>query len=170
MPNAFETGLRKVIPAVLVYLDRGPELLMLHRNAKPDDYHGGKYNGLGGKCEPDESPRGAARRETAEESGIELPAEAFRLLGVLQFPNFKPHKGEDWLVWVFSAQLPAEITPWPQGPEGSLVWMPKADVLNLNLWAGDRHFLPLVLAKRPFAGTIWYRGEVVERFELEELR
>ncbi|MBI3556833.1 MAG: 8-oxo-dGTP diphosphatase [Deltaproteobacteria bacterium] len=171
MPNAFEAGHRKVIPAVLVYLERAGDqaMLMLYRNAKPDDYHQGKYNGLGGKCEPDESPRAAARREIEEEAGLRLPPDVFKLCGILQFPNFKPQKSEDWVVWVYVAQLPPDQAVWSKGPEGDLVWVPKSKVLDLSLWQGDRHFLPLVLAKRPFAGTIWYSGQDVLRYELDEL-
>src|SRR5271156_6305865 len=99
--NPFESGARKVIPAVLVYASRGghrgAETLMIHRNARPDDHHGGKWNGLGGKCEEGESPLETARREFHEESGLELPATAFKPLGVLQFPDFKPAKREDWI-------------------------------------------------------------------------
>ena len=169
MPNAFETGHRKVIPAVLAYLEREGQVLMLLRNVKAGDYHQGKYNGLGGKLEPDESPREAARREVQEEAGVDLPARAYRLLGTLQFPNFKPQKGEDWVVWVFTAQLTPSQQAWPKGPEGTLEWIPKSKVLDLNLWQGDRQFIPHVLANRPFAGTIWYQGEDVVRHEVEAL-
>src|SRR5947209_14723068 len=95
--NAFETGERKVIPAVLVYAQLDGRTLMLRRDSgRPDDYHKGKWNGLGGKLDIDESPLEAAKRELLEESGLDLPESAFRALGVLQFPNFKAHKSEDW--------------------------------------------------------------------------
>src|SRR4051794_1381265 len=99
--NPFESGVRKVIPAVLVYLQKGDQILMIHRNSKgpgPLDFHEGKWNGLGGKCELDESPLEAAVREVQEESGLELPESEFRSLGVVQFPNFKAHRNEDWIV------------------------------------------------------------------------
>ena len=97
--NAFEAGTRKVIPAVLIYLRRGDSVLMLHRNARDAsaDFHSGKWNGLGGKCDPDESPLETAKRELQEESGLDLPLESFHSLGVVQFPNFKPKKHEDWI-------------------------------------------------------------------------
>src|SRR5438105_13761730 len=98
--NAYESGQRKAIPAVLVYPRCGSELLMLHRNtARKEDFHAGKWNGLGGKCEPDESPVEAARRELLEESGLEAGLADLKALGVLQFPNFKPQKAEDWIVF-----------------------------------------------------------------------
>src|SRR4051812_2814241 len=98
--NAFETGERKVIPAVLIYAWRGDEVLMIRRDSgRPGDYHAGKWNGLGGKLELDESPVEGARRELREEAGLDLPESAFRALGSIQFPNFKAHKKEDWVVF-----------------------------------------------------------------------
>src|SRR4051812_11431974 len=109
--NPFEAGTRKVIPAVLIYIRRADRVLMIHRNSVVPgyvDYHQGKWNGLGGKCEIDESPLDAALREVKEESGIVLNESQIKALGVLQFPNFKAHKNEDWIVFVFEAELGPE--------------------------------------------------------------
>lgn len=167
--NVFETGSRKVIPAVLVYIEREDDVLMLYRNAKPGDYHAGKYNGLGGKLEADESPREAAAREVLEEAGIALDPSAFRSLGFLQFPNFKAHKSEDWIVFVLMARVTASVEAWSSGPEGDLKWVPKRDLLKLNVWEGDRYFLNYVAQGRPFAGTIWYNDQVVAKHSIEVL-
>lgn len=168
MVNGFESGTRRVIPAVLVYLRCGQEVLMLHRAAREGDIHSGKWNGLGGKLEVDESPRAACVREVWEESGIELPVERYRSLGVLQFPNFKAHKSEDWLCWVFDAELTAseKENVWKRSDEGELHWIAADQVMNLNLWPGDRQFLPWVLSRRPFCGTFWYEAGEVVRSEL----
>lgn len=173
--NCFESGLRKVIPAVLVYLQREDEVLMLHRNTgqrpvqqsgqKRPDFHEGKWNGLGGKCEKDESPWEAARREVREESGLDLSPAQFNLLGVLQFPNFKPHKNEDWIVFVFTGKVTSLESQQIKSAcdEGSLHWVPNKDLLSLNLWPGDVEFLPYVLESKPFAGTLWYSEQKVVR-------
>lgn len=176
--NSFESGARKVIPAVLVYLCMGDQILMLHRTGGTGpgargatDYHLGKWNGLGGKLEQDETPAEAAVREVREESGLALSADRLRMLGLLHFPNFKAHKSEDWVVWLFTADVTAaEATQIrPQGAEGDLHWIPEADLTALNLWAGDRHFIPYIQSRRPFYGTIAYRGDVVERFEIKPI-
>ena len=171
MPNAFTSGARKAIPAVLIYVRRGNDILMIHRNGdKPGDYHSGKWNGLGGKCEADESMIETAKRELREESGLDLPAESFRPLGFLQFPNFKAHKQEDWLVSVFVAHVKGHVDGLlERGPEGDLHWIATDRLLELNLWAGDRHFIPYVVAEKPFMGTIWYEGEQVQRHWLQAL-
>jgi len=167
--NDFETGRRKAIPAVLVYPRCGGDWLMIHRSGKKKgDVHEGKWNGLGGKCEADESPLETARREVLEEAGLDLPPTAFRALGVLQFPNFKPAKSEDWIVFVFTAEVPTKELAF-DCPEGELHWVTKSAVLSLPLWAGDQHFLPLVLAGRSFMGTFWYQDGQVARHWLEAL-
>ena len=45
-----------MILATLCYVKQDGRTLMVHRNKKPDDMHAGKWNGLGGKFEPGESP------------------------------------------------------------------------------------------------------------------
>lgn len=169
--NPFESGARKVIPAVLVYAQWEGRVLMIHRDSgfaplsTSGDYHAGKWNGLGGKGELDESPLETARREFHEEAGVSLPLESFKPLGTLTFPCFKSHKNEDWFVSVFVADLSAQDARQVvvRSLEGQLHWVPLADLLKLNLWPGDRHFIPYVVDRRPFMGTIWYRGAEVVR-------
>jgi 8-oxo-dGTP diphosphatase len=169
--NAYESGRQKAIPAVLVYLRCEGEILMVSRDAKIGDFHAGKWNGLGGKLEQGESPWDAAAREVAEECGLEIGSDRLHWLGSLTFPNFKPKKHEDWLVTVFVAEVTeAERTQtWHRGPEGTLVWQPLEHLMELNLWGGDRHFLPFVILKQPFAGTIWYENGEPTRHRVERL-
>ncbi len=176
--NAFESGTRKSIPAVLVYARHAGEILMIHRGAtasesspRSADYHHGKWNGLGGKCEADESPLDSAVREFHEEAGLQLEPKVFRPLGVLTFPNFKAHKSEDWVVWVFTVELSAsEVAKvWHDSAEGALHWIPVGDLLSLNLWPGDHYFLQYVAEVRPFVGTIWYREQLVVKHWVQKL-
>ena len=74
------------ILGTLCYLKRDGKTLMLYRNRKANDFHEGKWNGLGGKFEPGESPEACAIREVREESGLEVAAP--RLHGMLTFPGF----------------------------------------------------------------------------------
>ena len=68
--------------ATLCYIQKGSSTLMLHRNKRDQDYHSGKWNGLGGKLNPGESPEDGVLREVYEESGIELKRDALKLKGV----------------------------------------------------------------------------------------
>jgi 8-oxo-dGTP diphosphatase len=163
------------VMATLVYLWRirpgtvpTREFLMIHRGGRPDDFHSGKWNGLGGKLEALESPWEAASREVREESGLEIGPERLSWQGILHFPNFKPQKGEDWWCCVLTAELSAaEGDQVAEGArlseEGTLHWVPESALLSLNLWEGDRQFLPRVLAGDPVFGTLRYeQGRVTE--------
>ena len=172
--NSFESGQRKLIPAVLVYLRCGEDVLMIHRSGRKDgkpDFHQGRWNGLGGKLEADESALAAASREVQEESGLSLSKDRFKAIGFLLFPNFKPQKNEDWQVTVFTAELSLEEKSLIQAEsvEGQLVWVPTEQVLGLNLWPGDRLFISNVLQNRPFYGTLWYRDGEVQKHELSTI-
>jgi 8-oxo-dGTP diphosphatase len=171
MKNAYESGNQKVIPAVLLYAFYESRVLMLHRNSKPNDLHEGKWNGLGGKLEFGESPLQTAVREFKEESRGETTAEQWRWAGQLFFPNFRAAKNEDWWVTVYTTELTAaQVASIPIdeviSPEGSLRWIARSELLNLNLWDGDRHFLPHVLAQAPFEGTFFYEQGSCRNFTL----
>jgi 8-oxo-dGTP diphosphatase len=132
----------------------GTKVLLIHRNARPNDAHLGKYNGLGGKMDPGEDVVTCMRREIREEAGIECTA--LRLRGTLNWPGFGP-KGEDWLGFIFLIDR-FEGTPFERNVEGTLSWVPVKDILSLPLWDGDRHFLPLVFDDDPraFHGVMPY--------------
>jgi len=138
--------------ATLCYVRRRGKTLMLHRVKKPDDVHEGKWNGLGGKFEPGESPEECVIREVREESGLKIRRP--RLKGVLTFPDFD--KREDWYVFVFTA---SDFTGrLLDSPEGNLAWIPDRGLLKLNLWGGDKVFLPLLKRRGCFSGKFRYRG------------
>jgi len=122
--------------ATLCYLRRGGHTLMIHRVKKADDMHQGKWNGLGGKFEPGETPEECALREIHEESG--LAARHPMLRGFLTFPGFKDD--EDWYAFVFVVtDFEGELI---DSPEGHLAWIPDGELLGLPLWEGDHIFLP----------------------------
>ena len=164
--NAYEAGIQKIIPSVLLYAFFKDQVLLIHRNQKENDFHEGKWNGLGGKLDLGETAIECACREFEEESGTKTTLSQWIWAGQLYFPNFKPHKNEDWSVTVFRTELNQEqvnqiIT---QNKEGTLHWIPSSDVLSLNLWEGDRTFIPSVLKKIPFEGTFFYLDGKLNRF------
>ena len=134
----------------------GREVLLIHRNARDDDQHLGKYNGLGGKIEPDEDVVAGMRREILEEAGIECGS--MRLRGTISWPGFGK-AGEDWLGFVFIIDGWSG-TPFASNPEGTLEWVAVDRILELPLWEGDREFLPLVFDDDPraFHGVMPYSG------------
>ncbi|XVU24796.1 NUDIX hydrolase [Actinoplanes sp. CA-054009] len=125
----------------------GDEVLMIRRDTRPDDLHYGKYNGLGGKLSPDEDVVTGMRRELKEESG--LVASSVELAGTISWPGFG-RAGANWFGFIF--RIPTWTgTPLAGNEEGSLHWVPVADVLagRVPMWESDRHFLPLVFADSP---------------------
>jgi 8-oxo-dGTP diphosphatase len=130
-------------------------VLMIHRNTRDDDHHLGKYNGLGGKLEPDEDVAAGMRREIIEEAGIECVKMSLR--GTISWPGFGK-RGEDWFGFVFVIEE-FRGTPFERNDEGTLEWIDIDAIEALPLWEGDRHFLPLVFDAdpRPFHGVMPYR-------------
>lgn len=130
------------------------QVLMIHRNARPGDMHLGKYNGLGGKMERNEDAASCMRRELHEEAGLEVTQ--MQLRGTLSWPGFGKH-GEDWLGFLFLI-TGFRGEPPPSNAEGSLEWVPVDRILELPIWDGDRHFLPLVFDDDPriFHGVMPY--------------
>jgi 8-oxo-dGTP diphosphatase len=132
----------------------GRQVLLIHRNRRPDDPHFGKYNGLGGKLERDEDIVAGMRREVREEAGIEC--EEMRLCGTINWPGFGK-QGEDWFGFLFRIERFGG-EPLRENPEGTLEWVDVERVLQLPLWEGDRFFLPLVFGpdRRQFHGVMPY--------------
>lgn len=133
----------------------GRQVLLIHRNQRPDDPHLGKYNGLGGKLDPGEDVVACMRREIREEADLECDHLCLR--GTISWPGFGKH-GEDWFGFIFLIDR-WQGTPRTGNSEGTLEWVDVNRVLELPLWEGDRYFLPLVFDRsRPqFHGVMPYR-------------
>ena len=146
------------ILATLGYImsPNGKETLLIHRNSRDDDHHLGKYNGLGGKLEPDEDIVAGFKREIREEAGIEC--EEIQLRGTISWPGFGKH-GEDWFGFIFRVDQ-FSGTPFSENEEGPLGWHRVADLQSLPMWEGDKFFLPLVFDEDPriFHGYMPYEN------------
>lgn len=145
----------------------GREVLLVHRNRREQDPHFGKFNGLGGKLEPDEDVVAGMKREILEEAGLECTAMSLR--GTISWPGFGRH-GEDWFAFVFLVTQ-WHGTPARENQEGSLQWIALERLLELPLWEGDRHFLPLVFdaSVKSFHGLMPYRDGKVQGWSYSTL-
>ncbi len=142
---------RRMILATLCYLRQRGRTLMIHRVKRPGDMHYGKWNGLGGKLHPGESPEECVIREVREESGLLISRPALK--GVLTFPSF--NRGDDWYVFVFTAsQFRGQLA---ESAEGHLQWVDNRELLKLELWEGDRIFLPWLDRRKLFSAKFNYR-------------
>ena len=129
-------------------------VLLVPRVARESDEQLGTYNGLGGKGEPGEDIVAAMRRELREEAGIE--AAALELRGTVSWPGFNGRDvfGFVFLVTAFDGEIPEA------NDEGTLAWHDVATMMDLPMWDGDRHFLPLVFdaSVGQFHGVLPYDG------------
>ena len=150
---------RLFVPATLCYVQRDGQTLMLFRNRKPNDIHEGKWNGLGGKVEPGESPLDCVVREVREESGLTILDPTFK--GFIAFPLFDGRR--DWHVHLFTAaRFSGELI---DSPEGELAWIDNDKLLDLPLWPGDRIFIPLLFQPGVFMGRFDYANGELTRHE-----
>ncbi len=138
--------------ATLCYIKDHGKTLMLHRNKRDGDIHGGKWNGLGGKFHLGETPEECVVREVKEESGLTIKNPF--LHGILTFPAFKDE--EDWYVYVFVAhEFSGQLA---HSKEGELRWINDHEVINLNLWEGDPIFLKWLDESRFFSAKFIYQN------------
>ena len=125
--------------------------LMIHRVKKENDYHHGKWNGLGGKFEPGESPEECAIREIKEESG--LTVKDIVMKGLITFPMFDGK--EDWYVFLFvTDNFEGELI---DSNEGNLAWIPNEKLTEINLWDGDKIFIPWLSQDKFFSAKFNYK-------------
>lgn len=146
-----------MLASTLCYLRKDGKTLMLHRVKKDSDVHKGKYNGLGGKFLPGETPEECVIREVKEESGLNVHSP--RLRAVMTFPEFK--NNEDWLVFLFTAEdFSGEMT---ECNEGELKWIDNKDLLGLHLWEGDKMFLTWLDRDQFFSAKFCYKdGNLID--------
>jgi 8-oxo-dGTP diphosphatase len=136
--------------ATLCYIRKDAQTLMILRNKKKNDMHAGKWNGLGGKLEPGETPEECAVREVLEESGLKVKKMVFK--GIITFPAFDNQ--EDWFTFIFIIDnFEGQLI---DSPEGHLEWIPDEELITLNLWAGDHIFIPWLDQPSFFSGKFIY--------------
>lgn len=147
----------------LCYVQRGNCLLMMHRIKKDQDENAGKWIGIGGHLEEDETPEECIRREAWEEAGLALTD--LRLRGILTF--ILPDWGNE-LTFLYTARTDAETLP--ECAEGVLQWIPVEEIPGLPLWEGDRVFLPLLQSRQDCFSLklIYEAGGRLSGYVLEE--
>lgn len=139
----------------LCFLQRGEEILMLHRKNPPNQ---GLWNGVGGHIEPGETPLASILREVKEETGLQLSTARFA--GLLTWSGYETPPGGLYIFTaaVGQADLPADLNqpigrPIPTA-EGELAWQTRGWVITAAQVVSNIHvFGPPVLAGAP---PLWY--------------
>lgn len=126
----------------LCYLEKDGCYLMLHRTAREHDVNRDKWIGVGGHFEKNESPEECLMREVKEETGYTLTDYRFR--GLVTFCT-------ETLCEYMCLYTVDGFTGVPiECDEGTLEWVPKEKVLDLNIWEGDKIFFYLLREEVPF--------------------
>lgn len=147
--------------ATLCYVSKNNKTLMLYRNKKENDYHEGKWNGLGGKFELGETPEECAIREIKEEAGLNV--KNLTLKGFITFPLFDGK--DDWYVFLFVInEFDGELI---DSPEGKLEWIDNDNLTRLNLWEGDKIFIPWLFQEKFFSAKFNYENGKYKNYTVE---
>ncbi len=145
----------------LCYIEHKGNYLMLHRTKKKQDINKGKWIGVGGKTEPMETVPECLVREVREETGFRLRSYEPRAI-----ITFNSDFAEKEIMFLFTsgdfefAEEAGGMPALPRCDEGELRWVPKEEVMGLNLWEGDRVFIEKLLEDAPFFFMrMEYRGD-----------
>lgn len=151
-----------MINTTLCYIEKQNQYLMLHRTKKKNDLNEGKWIGVGGKFEPDETPEECLLREVKEETGLTL--QEYRLRAVITF--ISDCWPSEYMYLFTAAEYTGTLT---ECNEGTLKWIDKDKVLDLPIWEGDRIFLKEMMeSDRFFTLKVVYQGERLVESVLQE--
>ncbi len=143
---------------VLAYIEKDDCFLMLLRNKKKNDPNEHKWIGVGGHIEEGETPEVTLKREIKEETNLDVIK--YQERGLIHFINSDYQ--EDMYLFTVS-EYSGELS---ECDEGTLKFIPKSEVLNLNLWEGDKVFLALLKDNAPyFEINLHYINDVFQSWE-----
>ncbi len=132
-----------MINSTLCYIEKDGCYLMIHRVKKKNDANHDKWIGVGGKFEDKESPDDCLKREVSEETGLTLENYLFR--GIVTFVS---NEWDTEYMYLFTAdRFYGRLS---ECDEGTLEWVDKDRLSELNMWQGDRIFLRLIADNHPF--------------------
>lgn len=138
----------------LCYIEKDGCYLMLHRVSKKNDINKDKWIGIGGHFQVNESPEDCLLREAKEETGLTLTSYKFR--GIVTFITDGIPEAEYMHLYT-ADQFEGEMISCD---EGTLEWVPKEKIYDLNLWEGDIIFHRLLDEDTPFFSLkLSYQGD-----------
>ncbi len=134
---------------------------MLHRVSKKNDVNKDKWIGIGGHFEEGESPEECLLREAKEETNLTLTSWKFRGIVTFVADGWPP----EYMCLYTADGFEGEMSSCN---EGTLEWVPKQEVMKLNLWEGDKIFLKLLAEDAPFFSMkLMYQGDVLTHASID---
>ena len=139
----------------LCYIRRNDEYLLLHRVKKEQDENKGKWIGVGGHVEKQESPEDCVIREVQEETGLTLTSFKYRARITFVSDTYEAEYMHLFTADGFTGELIKDCN------EGELAWVKKDEMLKLPMWEGDLKFLPLIMDENQsfFTMKLTYEGD-----------
>lgn len=121
----------------------------------------GKWNGVGGKAEPNETPQAAAIRECQEEIGV-TPKHP-KLVGKIRFyEKSNPDFGHHAYIYVTD-----EWTGDPRETEEMQPrWFPVHHLPFRKMWIDDHLWIPLMLKGTLFEATFTLDGDRIYTYDI----
>jgi 8-oxo-dGTP diphosphatase len=173
-PGLVEPGRAPPLLYTICFCRRGDRVLLLYRN-KPPNRH--RWNGLGGRVEPGETPGACVRREVLEEAALDLRgARRPRFAGVVTWAVGDDPTSRSAGMYAYVADLGAGSPAWEgERPtrEGLLGWKTLAwacDAANAAVAANLPHILPHMLGSAvPREHACVYQGERLIRVVVRPL-
>ena len=115
---------------------------MLLRNKKDNDYNANKWIGVGGKIQEHESVYQALIREVKEETNLQLIDANY--LGLIDFIDNEYYEE----MYLFTSSSFNGLLK--ECDEGTLSFIDIDKIDTLDLWEGDKIFLPYVIKEEKF--------------------
>lgn len=114
----------------------------------------GRWNGFGGKVNPEESIEEAAKREIKEEINVQVSE--LEKIGMLDF-EFQERPHEILEVHFFQAKR-YHGTPM-ESEEMLPQWFHVDDIPYHEMWPDDRFWIPLFLQGKYFGGRVYFKDK-----------
>jgi 8-oxo-dGTP diphosphatase len=155
----------KMRKATLCFLKDDTKILLA---MKKRSFGEGKWNGVGGKVNPDESIERAVVREAEEEIKVVIKEEHLEKVGSIKF-YFQKKPDWDQEVHIYFT------SKWENEPEETEEmrpqWYSHAEIPFEKMWSDDIHWLPLVLAGKKVEGEFYFSDNEgnFEKFDIREI-
>lgn len=147
----------------LCYIENNGKYLLIYRNKKKNDGNQGKYIGVGGHFEENESPYDCVIREVKEETGLDITP-IYRGIVTFVSDKYETEQMHLFSVTEFSGKV-------GDCNEGDLCWIEKSRLKDLPMWEGDYIFLEL-LEKRTdfFSLKLSYKGNTLTETYIDNIK